>query len=168
MCEFCNVWVFWQLCVVLVTCLLVFTVFCIVCTVFLYCFVYVYLFLFVTSIRTTATEWKLSCRGKKKKKTGIIPWRYARQNVGTISGPIQYTMWRRRCPICWSVLTWDIQSLQHWNERSYCTLLRRNNKPSCVKRVCDGLSFVIKTCVTGLHKTAGLFVRREIVSIWKF
>ena len=40
---------------------IVFTVFCIVCTVFLYCFVYVYLFLFVTSVRTTATEWKLNC-----------------------------------------------------------------------------------------------------------
>jgi len=38
---------------VLVICVLVFTV-------FLYCFFYVYLFLFVTSVRTTATEWKLN------------------------------------------------------------------------------------------------------------
>jgi hypothetical protein len=30
-------------------------------TVFFYCFVYVYLFLYVTSVRTTATEWKLNC-----------------------------------------------------------------------------------------------------------
>ena len=37
---------------VLVICVLVFTV-------FLYCFAYVYLFLFVTSVRTTAPEWKL-------------------------------------------------------------------------------------------------------------
>jgi len=44
----------------LVICVLVFTVFCIVCTVFLYRFVYVYLFLFVTSVRTTAPEWKLN------------------------------------------------------------------------------------------------------------
>jgi hypothetical protein len=42
-------------------CVLVFTVFCTVCTVFLYSFVYVYLSLFVTSVRTTATEWKLKC-----------------------------------------------------------------------------------------------------------
>jgi hypothetical protein len=39
---------------VLAICVLVFTL-------FLCCFVYVYLFLFVTSVRTTATEWKLSC-----------------------------------------------------------------------------------------------------------
>jgi hypothetical protein len=63
---FCNVWVCvcggFDNCVgVLVICVLVFTVFCIVYTVFLYCFVYVYLFLFVTTVRTTATEWKLNC-----------------------------------------------------------------------------------------------------------
>jgi len=46
---------------VLIICVLVFTVFCIVRTVFWYCFVYVYLFLFVTSVRTTATEWKFNC-----------------------------------------------------------------------------------------------------------
>jgi len=39
---------------------------CIYCVLYcLYCvfvfFVYVYLFLFVTSVRTTATEWKLNC-----------------------------------------------------------------------------------------------------------
>jgi hypothetical protein len=38
------------------------TVFCIVCTVFLYCFVYVRFICFVcTSVRSTATEWKLEC-----------------------------------------------------------------------------------------------------------
>ena len=69
---FCNVWVCvcvgflmcgcFDNCVgVLVICVLVFTVFCIACTVFLYCFFYAYLFLFVTSVKTTATEWKLNC-----------------------------------------------------------------------------------------------------------
>jgi hypothetical protein len=58
--EFCNVWFCNVLGVltivrgVLVICVLVFTV-------FLYCFFYVYLFLFVTSVRTTATYWKLNC-----------------------------------------------------------------------------------------------------------
>jgi len=57
----CNVWVCvcvggcFDNCVgILVICVLVFTV-------FLYCFFYVYLFLFVTSVRSTATEWKLNC-----------------------------------------------------------------------------------------------------------
>jgi hypothetical protein len=39
---------------VLVICVIVFTV-------FLYCLAYVHLFLFVTSVRATATEWKLNC-----------------------------------------------------------------------------------------------------------
>ena len=47
---------------VLVICLLVLTVFCIICTVFLYCFVYVYFCFVCTSVRTTATEWKLNCK----------------------------------------------------------------------------------------------------------
>ena len=64
-CGFCNVWVCVCLsfviygcfdnCVgVLVKCVQVFTL-------FLYGFFYVYLILFVTSVRTTATEWKLNC-----------------------------------------------------------------------------------------------------------
>jgi len=57
MCGFCNVWVCgcFDNCVgVSVICVLVFKV-------FWYCFVYAYLFLFVTSLRTTATEWRLNC-----------------------------------------------------------------------------------------------------------
>ena len=52
-CGFCNVWLFWQLCVCFGN-----TCTCIYCV--LYCFVYVYFFLFVTNVRTTATEWKLN------------------------------------------------------------------------------------------------------------
>ena len=76
MCGFCNVWV--CVCVDFVMCgcvyvsvllcvgvflifVLVFTVFCIVCTVF--CIVsFMYIICFVcTSVRTTATDWKLNC-----------------------------------------------------------------------------------------------------------
>jgi len=39
---------------VLATCLHIFTV-------FLFCFFYVYLFFLVSSVRTTATDWKLNC-----------------------------------------------------------------------------------------------------------
>jgi hypothetical protein len=53
MCGCMYVWCFDNCEGVLVICVLVFTV-------FLYCFVYVYLLLFVTSVMTTATEWKLS------------------------------------------------------------------------------------------------------------
>jgi len=56
MCGFCNVWV--CICVGFVMYVFVLTVF-VLC--FFNCFVYVYLFSFVTSVRTTATEWKLNC-----------------------------------------------------------------------------------------------------------
>jgi hypothetical protein len=87
MSGFCNVWlcvcmgfVMWGCfdnCVgVLVICVLVFTVFCIVCTAFLYYFLYMYLFLFVTSVRTTATEWKINCGNLY---TYIYKWKTARK-----------------------------------------------------------------------------------------
>jgi hypothetical protein len=62
MCEFCNVCVFWQFCGFFCN-----TCACIYCVLYcLYCvfvfIVYVDLFSFVcTSVRTTATEWKLNC-----------------------------------------------------------------------------------------------------------
>ena len=77
MCGCVYVWIL--LCVgVLVICVLVFTVFCIVCTVFcISSFMYIICFV-CSSVRTTATEWKLNCSNnnnnnkKKKKKIMII------------------------------------------------------------------------------------------------
>ena len=76
MCGFCKVWVcvcvdfvkcwcvyVWiLLCVcVLIICVFVFTVFFIVCTVF-FIVSFMYIICFVcTSVRSTATEWKLNC-----------------------------------------------------------------------------------------------------------
>jgi hypothetical protein len=60
----CNVWCFDNCVSVLVICVIVFTVFCIVCTVVSYCLVYVYIIhtgFVCTSVRTTATRWKINC-----------------------------------------------------------------------------------------------------------
>jgi len=60
---FCNVWV--CVCVsVVVICVLVFTVFCTFCTVFFVLFrlcIFILICFVCTSVRTTATEWKLNC-----------------------------------------------------------------------------------------------------------
>ena len=58
----------------LVICVLVFTVFCIVCTVFLVLFrlcTIILIYFVCTSVRTTATEWKLKCSSNNNNKSAL-------------------------------------------------------------------------------------------------